>query len=68
MKTIIFLSCLFFFGCTQLSIPKINNTNTVNTDEKAMEEKIQTNISDTQKAKEEYETLKRKRELEQTSS
>ncbi|MDD2400507.1 MAG: hypothetical protein PHR75_07900 [Sulfurovum sp.] len=66
MKTIIFLSCIFFFGCTQLSIPKINNT--VNTDEKAMEEKIQTNISDAQKAKEEYEILKRKRKLEQTSA
>lgn len=65
MKTIIFLSCLFFFGCTQLSIPKTNNT--FNTDEKTMEEKIQTNIYDTQKAKEEYETLKRKRKLEQTS-
>ncbi|MDQ1326056.1 MAG: hypothetical protein QG564_1181 [Campylobacterota bacterium] len=58
MKTIIFLPCIFFFGCTQG--PEINDA--TDTNEIIMEEKIQTNISDAQKAKEEYEALKRKRD------
>lgn len=59
MKTIILLSCVFFFGCSYYE-PKVDNV--ANNNKITIEEKIQANISEAQKAKEEYETLRRKRD------
>ena len=59
MKAIILLSCIFFFGCSRYD-PKIDNAASNN--EATMEEKIQANISEAQKAKEEYKILRKKRD------